>query len=165
MVCGISINGMIAKNSEDNLSWTGSEDKKWFAAVSREAGVIIMGNKAFKQINRPLTGRLIKVMVLPGEEGENVENQVEYTSKKPVEVIEELKNRGYEKVIIGGGAMINSLYLKANLIDEIWLSVIPVVFGGGVNLVANDLQAEKQLELIGTEKIGENGIAVKYRVK
>jgi len=146
------------------LSWTGSDDKKWFAGVSREAGVIIMGNNAFKQINRPLSGRLIKVMVLPGEEGENIEGQVEYTSKKPAEVIEELETRGYKQVVIGGGAMINTLYLEANLVDEMWLSVIPMVLGSGIGLFRNDVDLEKELELISSEKLGEKGLVLKYKL-
>lgn len=162
-MAAISLDGKIAKSPEDKLGWTGRDDKRWFAKVSSDAGAIIMGRRAYEVIGRPLAGRLIKVMSRQAENFLSIPGQVEFTSHSPKEILGELGSRGFERVIIGGGREIYSLFVEENLVDEVWLSVIPIILGRGITWV--ELKKERQLDLVGMEGRGEGGIVAKYRVQ
>jgi dihydrofolate reductase len=164
LVNAVSVDGKIAQSGTDELKWTGSEDKKWFADVSKKAGVIIMGRKAYEVLGKPLKDRLIKVMTRQPTKYKDVAGRVEFSDKSPGETIRELSDRNYEEVIIGGGAKINTIFLKEKLIDEIWLSVIPVVLGKGLEIFDNKIKEKVELELLESEKLGINGVVVKYKL-
>jgi len=70
---------------------------------------------------------------------------------------------GGQDVAIAGGASVGRQYLAAGLLDEIDLSIVPVLLGGGEGLFtgieANDLQLE-QLRAVDAPGV----IHVKYRV-
>jgi dihydrofolate reductase len=57
---------------------------------------------------------------------------------------------GDKDVALGGGASVAQQYLKAGLIDELRLHVVPVLLGGGVRLFEDDPQAARaRLERTG----------------
>ena len=56
----------------------------------------------------------------------------------------------------------HSLFFEAGLVDEVWLTVEPVLFGGGTPLLAR--RADLRLELQTTEKLGAQALLLKYRV-
>jgi dihydrofolate reductase len=51
---------------------------------------------------------------------------------------------GDKDVAIGGGAGAAQQYLKAGLVDEIQLHLVPVLLGDGVRLFENHLGAERR---------------------
>ncbi|MBI4035260.1 MAG: dihydrofolate reductase [Candidatus Chisholmbacteria bacterium] len=169
-----TIDGYIAKSGDDDLSWGARVDKQWFSKVTREIGVIVMGRKTFELIGKPLPGRLNVVMTRklvlstkhPRQEaGTQVlsidKNNLEFTSRKPKEILRDLQKKGFKQVAICGGASIYTLWLKEKLVDEVWVSVQPLVFGEGIKSVA---WLEEKLTLISYEEIGEGVIVLKYKV-
>ena len=87
---------------------------------------------------------------------------VKWVSGEPEKVLAELEALGYQSALLGGGATLNSLFLKNKLIDEIILTIEPKIFGNGLSLFNEDLDAN--LELIAMEKLNENTIMLKYKV-
>ena len=57
LVMALTVDGKIGKDDAHFPDWTGSEDKKMFKAVTRRAGVVIMGSKTYDTIGKPLPGR------------------------------------------------------------------------------------------------------------
>ncbi|PJA88044.1 MAG: hypothetical protein CO140_01000, partial [Candidatus Moranbacteria bacterium CG_4_9_14_3_um_filter_40_7] len=64
MIMAMTLDGKIAKSSDHFPDWTSKEDKKYFAKVSKEAGVVIMGDKTFFTFPAPLKDRLNVVFTL-----------------------------------------------------------------------------------------------------
>jgi len=143
-----SIDGFIAKSADDDLSWGKKADKRWFSKVTRGIGVVVMGRRTFELIGKPLPGRLNIVMSRK-------------IKKSPREILEELKQKGFERVAICGGASIYTLWLKEKLVDEIWVTVQPVIFGQGIIPTSG---VGMELELLSREDIGEGIVALKYKV-
>jgi len=174
LFCSISIDGKIARNVNDDLWWTGRADKKMFAELSRKIGVVIFGRRTYDQMlliyrrlgrmDRLTKNRLIKVMTRKVKSSRFVEEQVEFTNNSPKDVLRELEDRGFGGVVIGGGAQINCLFLKQDLVDEIWLSLAPVLLGKGLDLVVSDRFLDKRMKLLKIEKIDADGVILKYRV-
>jgi len=77
-----------------------------------------------------------------------------------VKLMDELYKRGIKRVLLEGGGHLNKSMLEANLIDEIYVSIAPVVIGDGVNLVEGVMD-ERKLTLAGIRQIGDM-VVLKY---
>ena len=160
----MTADGFIAKNAnQTSTDWTSSADKEIFIQRTKEAGVIIMGLTTYKTIGRPLPGRLNLIMTRePGIE-ESIPDKLEYTNTQPDQLLKELEERGFKEVILGGGTTINSLFLNAGLVDEIQITIEPLLFGGGLTLF-KDLDLNQKLELIEMKDLGTNVVNLRYRL-
>jgi len=156
----VTADGKIAKNSDHFPDWTSREDKKYFLKVSKEYGVIMMGDKTFYTLPGPLPGRLNVVFTL-NKNPKKIDG-VKWVSGEPAKILEDLEKEGYNKALLGGGAFLNTQFLEKNLIDEIILTIEPKIFGQGLSLFNKDFDIN--LELIELKKLNKNSIAVKYKV-
>lgn len=73
---------------------------------------------------------------------------------------------GIEKLMLEGGGLTDSLFLDADLIDEMSLVLLPLVDSGeGIDLFAGKNCGIRDYRLEGTEKLPENGLWLRYRKK
>lgn len=163
IMCAATVNGKIARDQNDSLEWTSKEDKKFFAQETKKAGVIIMGHNTYKSIGHPLKERLNVVLTPQNLTAENQLGLLEFVSHTPQQVLKDLENRGFQTVFVIGGSQINSLFLGAGLVNELWLTLAPKIFGRGINLV-NEAAGEKNLELFETTNLEDGFILLKYKV-
>lgn len=163
LLMAITADGKIAKSATHFANWTSGADKKMFVEKTKSAGVIIMGLTTYQTIGRPLPGRLNVVLTPEPEKETSIPGSLEYTSQNPKELLEDLEKRNFFEAIIGGGATINGLFLKENLVDEIWLTVEPKIFGEGLNLFRG-VEADLNLELLETVQLDKNVIQLKYKI-
>lgn len=156
----MTLDGKIAKTDSHFPDWTSKEDKKLFAKTSKEAGVVIMGDKTFFTFPSPLKDRLNVVFSL--EENPKPIEGVKWVKGEPENVLKELEEMGHKSAILGGGAFVNGLFLEHKLIDEIWITVEPKLFGEGLSLFKGDFDVS--LKLNNVEKINDNSVVLKYKV-
>lgn len=62
-----------------------------------------------------------------------LEGKVFLVKGKLQDIVEDLAQKGYQDLYIDGGKTIQS-FLKEDLIDELIISTIPVLLGGGISL-------------------------------
>nr|AIA12348.1 RibD C-terminal domain protein [uncultured bacterium] len=134
LMAAVTIDGKIARDEHHFVDWSSKEDKKLFYSTSRRAGVLIVGNNTYKTFPSRLPGRLHIVLTTNVSDKVNIPGEVEFTDRPPAEIVADLERRGYTEAVLTGGAQINALFLKANLVDEIWLTVEPYIFGVGLDL-------------------------------
>ncbi|MDA1038299.1 MAG: dihydrofolate reductase family protein [bacterium] len=164
LYAAISTDGKIAEEPDQtSTDWTSEADYKWFVKQTKDCGVMVMGRKTFATINRPLKERLVYVMTRSPNEQESMGDSVVFTSMTPEEIVADAESRGYEKLALAGGSIVHTLFFDARLVDEVYLTVEPVIFGHGVPLVAD--QERVNLELINFEKLGEQAMLLHYSVK
>lgn len=157
-----TLDGKIAKNENHKADWTSSEDKKEFIKLTKKAGVIIMGNSTYKTIGFPLKNRLNCILTRNIKDKKDIKGKLEYFEDLD-ELLKSLESRGYKEAILCGGAQINSLFIKNNLISEIYITIEPKIFGSGINLFS-DTDLDVDLELIESKKMN-NSCILKYKVK
>jgi len=157
----MTLDGKIAKNSEHFPDWTSREDKKLFAEISKSHGVVLMGEKTFATFPAPLKDRLNVVFTL-NENSPEIPG-VKWMTGDVKKALEELEKLGYASVLLGGGAYLNSLFLKKKLIDEIIVTIEPKIFGSGISLFSGEYDVD--LELLEMKKINKNTLMLRYRVK
>lgn len=164
LLMAITVDGKIAKTTDHLANWTSKADKKIFVEETKKAGVIVMGETTYNTIGRPLPGRLNVVMSYAPDTSKNQLGILEFTNTPPRELLQELSDRGFSAVILGGGATINGLFLKENLIDEVWLTIEPKIFGEGLSLFKG-ADVNLDLEMIENRQLDTDVIQVRYKVK
>jgi dihydrofolate reductase len=161
LVMALTLDGVSGRNSKDPVDWTGKADKKKFVEITKEAGVIIYGSTTYDAIGRPLPKR--KNIVLTRNKARVSEfDNLEYTAKEPETIIEDLEKEGFTSAALIGGSTINALFAKKNLIDEIYITIVPKLFGKGLSLFNCDLDLD--LKLLEMETIDDGYILLKYSV-
>lgn len=156
----MTADGKIAKDKTQFADWTSREDKKLFVEISKRCGVVMMGENTFRTFPSPLKERL-NVVFTEDPKQEAIPG-VKFVSGEPAKVLEELEGLGYQEVLLGGGAYLNSLFLEKGLINEIVLTIEPKIFGSGLSLFSRDL--EVNLKLIEYRALNENTLMVHYQV-
>ncbi|MDJ0915720.1 MAG: dihydrofolate reductase family protein, partial [Desulfobacterales bacterium] len=151
LIMALTLDGKIGKSPDHFPDWTGKQDKKLFAELSKRAGVVMMGSKTFDTIGKPLPGRK-NVILTRRQNRKSAWDNLVYTSQDPGNILKELENEGYSEAILAGGALINSLFAREHLIDEIIVTISPKIFGTGLSLFAEAINME--LELLELQKLG-----------
>jgi dihydrofolate reductase len=161
LVMALTLDGKIGKSPDHFPDWTGKEDKKIFAEITKKAGVVIMGSKTFDTFGTPLPNRK-NIILTRDKDRESKWDNLVYTDKKPNEVLDDLEKQGYSNVILAGGALVNSLFAEERLIDEIIVTISPKIFGYGLSLFSEEISME--LELKKVERVDDNLVCLKYKV-
>ena len=158
IIAALSADGFIGRDSHHLASWTSKEDKQFFVEKTSRAGVVVMGSRTYETIGKPLKGRLnIVYSRTRSYEG------VETTQKEPSLLLKELEQRGYHEVAILGGSHIYTLFLGAGVVDTLFLTLEPLLFGAGISLFSKPL--ETPLRLKNLARLGEHGVALEYALR
>ncbi len=160
MMMAITVDGKIAKKTEELVNWTSPEDKKLFVKISKERKVVIMGNTSFKTLRKPLKDRLN--VVFSHNENKDEDN-LKWVKGKPSKVLEELEKLGYSSALLIGGSTINTLFLKEKLITDIILTIEAKIFGTGLSLFNQEMDAN--LELLEFKKLNSNTLMLHYKIQ
>lgn len=134
LIAAISADGKIAeKADQSSLDWTSKEDTKFFIDKTKEAGTVVMGRKTFATINKPLKGRRVIVLTRDPSKEQPMPG-VEFTNSEPTVLVRQLESEGVAELALAGGSSIYGQFLQAGLVTDIYLTIEPVLFGGGVPL-------------------------------
>ncbi len=161
LLMAMTLDGKIARDSAQPVDWSGQEDKDYFVKITKEAGVMVMGSKTFDTIGKPLPLRK-NIVMTRNKERQSQDDNLIFTDQSPKKILQKLSDEGYGKVTLIGGAVINSLFAKENLITEIHVTIVPILFGEGLSLF--DKTMESRLELMENIVINRNHLLLKYRV-
>ena len=154
----MTADGFIAKDEKHaSFGWNSKEDKKRFIELTKKAGVVVMGSKTFAT----MPGLLKERTNIVYSHSKNFEG-AETTQKEPHALLAELEGRGFKEVAICGGAHIYTMFMKAKVVDRLFLTIEPLLFGNGVRLFTDDLHFKLNLISAGQ---GENGaLLLEYKV-
>jgi len=120
--------------------------------IGRKTFEIMEQGKEFQKIDNPFT-------VIVSNQNNNNSNFV----NSPEQAIDLLKQKGFSKILVAGGGILNSSFMQKGLVDEIYLDIEPFFFGKGIKLFANN-DFETKLELLETKQLSKNTIQLHYRI-
>jgi dihydrofolate reductase len=163
IICNIamSIDGYIA-DDHDGYDWIdGHHDTSLdtqhpysFESFLESIDVVIMGSRCY-DLNMHEQFKDKQVLIFTSQEKSNYDN-VTFISHHHEETLNDLKAKGHQMYIFGGGVLISNL-LQLRLVDELILGIIPKLLGSGIPLFHKGYP-HHNFKLIGT-KI-EDGIVI-----
>jgi dihydrofolate reductase len=169
-----SLDGFIARD-DDSLDWLDDANKKipkgedcGFKEFFSSIDFLVLGRVTFEKVltfsKWPYGEK--KVIVLSSKPIQipiELQKTVYNSALNPHDLVQELSARGAKKIYIDGAKTIQR-FLSANLIDEITITIIPILLGKGKSLFA-EIQKEIKLELISSKSFDFGFVQNKYKVK
>ena len=169
MVIVASVNGKITNGNPNIYSWTSKEDSVHFYSLINNHNLIVMGRKTFEAAKGKimLTPDKLRIVLTKNPANYNkksVPGQLEFSNEAPTKLINHLKKLGYSKLLLVGGSKINGLFLKNELVNEIYLTIEPKLFGKG-NELLETVNLEQDLKLLNFKKLNNKGtLLLHYKV-
>jgi dihydrofolate reductase len=158
MHMAVSMDGFIAR-SDGDTKWVSKIDFDLFGKRCKKIGCIVVGRKTFEELN-PIKDVLILVLtsdkVTKAKEG----NVIFVNSAK--QAIEVAAEKGFKNILIAGGGHANGAFLNDNLVDEVFLSIHPIVLSKGIKLFEG-ANMEHIFTLIDSRELGEGLVELHYQ--
>ncbi len=162
----MTANGYVA-TTEGGTEWVSPGDWERFKELARETGNVVVGRATYDAMvdekTFPVPGALNVVMTREAPTADPLK-EVVFSDASPEEVIAMMREKGFESVLVAGGGSLNGSFMTDGLIDELYLTVEPVVLGDGIRLFEHGDFA-RELELVDTAKLSEHEVQLHYRVK
>lgn len=170
LVVATSVDGKITMGNVSGDSWTSTEDKKFFHLMRDRHNLIVMGRGTY-DVARPimkLTSGILRVVLTHHPEkykSEEVSGQLEFSSEQPLKLVKRLSDEGYKEMLLVSGAEVTTEFFKAGLIDEVYLTLEPWIFGAGKPVVTAE-ELNIKLQLKSMRKLNKRGtVLLHYKIK
>ena len=147
--------------------WSSTADQEYFSRLFKDSRLIVMGSNTYNAA--PIKSSLNSLMVIMTREPSKyaakiVTGQMEFTDEAPRQIVTRFEKQGYKLMTVVGGPHVATSFLKDGLIDELWLTLEPLIFGQGESLVAEE-KLNIRLKLLSCEKLNDEGtLLTKYAV-
>jgi len=163
IVMALSLDGISARDSNHHVTWTSSEDKRFFVSITKKAGVVIMGSKTHDMIGKKLPGRK-NIILTRNKNRISQDPDLIFTDNSPEHIILNLQQEGFTSACLIGGSQVNTLFVQSQLAHELYITYEPVLFGNGLSLFNREFEPELTPSLIKTIPIGKNAVCLKYKL-
>ena len=159
----MSLDGYIA-DSNGNVDWLSGqcddiENANTYSAFIKDIDTVVMGWNTYYQVvtelspdewaYSQLTSYIITHRILPSTD------KLKFVQENPCDLVQRLKRQPGQGIWICGGAEIIHPLIQADLIDEYYISIIPILLGSGIQLW-KETGNKVKLKLIRTQSY--NGI-------
>ena len=154
---GTSLDGYISARDGD-LGWLEyvpipEGDDMGFSEFMDRIDAVVMGRKTFETLigfgvgwHYPSPGIVLSSTMKTAPEA--FAEHVQFASGSPAEVVAFAEDRGFENLYIDGGETVQR-FLRDDLIDEMIITEIPILLGGGSRLF-DDLDEHLGFELVSS---------------
>ena len=167
-----SLDGFIAR-PDGSIDWlesasSGSDGEDFgYKAFMESVDALIMGRNTFEKVlsfpewpygNKPVVVLSSSLQARP----DSVPDTVRIANGSPQQIVARLMSQGMNSFYVDGGVTIQR-FLNAGLIDELTMTVIPVLLGSGIPLFG-PLESDISLELASSESFPCGFVQNKYRL-
>jgi dihydrofolate reductase len=164
-----SLDGFIA-DTDGGVAWLNdipNPDGSDYGFAEFMSGVdaVVMGRKTFDTVlafeewpyDKPVFVLSHSLKAVPTD----LSDRAELLAGEPREVVRELHQRGLKDLYVDGGRTIRG-FLKADLIDEMTITTVPLLLGGGVPLFG-DNERRLSFSLVSTDVLPGGLTKSKYK--
>jgi dihydrofolate reductase len=166
-----TLDGCITRHEAGGAGgWASAEDQRHFAQELAGCDCAVFGNgtyRADRDLIRPrLRPGLLRMVMTrrpsaPDLVADAVPDQLEFTDRSPADLLAQLERRGRRRCALLGGEQVYGRFLADDLVDELVLTVEPLLFGSGRRLVAEPI--ERRFALADVERLNPSTLLLRYR--
>jgi dihydrofolate reductase len=164
-----SLDGFITKHATPGSDFASPADQEHLRNTLAGFDCSVMGAETYRtareQIRARLTSPRLRTVLTRSPQtflADTVPDRLEFSSASPAQLLADLGARSLHHCALLGGAQIHSLFLNAQLVNELWLTIEPVLFGQGTPLLAN--ATDTRLRFLSEEKLAADTLLLKYEV-
>ena len=147
--------------------WSSKDDQDYFRMIWKDSRLIVMGSNTFnaEHIKPSVNHHFVVMTSEPAKYKESeVSGQLEFSNESPAPLSARLDDQGYKNMLLVGGPHVATSFLKEQLVNELWLTIEPRIFGTGGNFAIEE-ELDIELSLLSCEKVNEQGTLItKYAV-
>lgn len=156
MYIAASIDGFIA-TSDGGIDWLHAEPSPsntdyGYSEFIERIDAVLMGRNSFEKVrsfdNWPYEKKVFVATSTLEEIPDELRGKVEFISGDPPSLVATIREKGFNNLYIDGGQLIQS-FLSHDMIDELIVTRIPILLGGGIPLFG-DLVEPIKLKHIDT---------------
>lgn len=132
-----SVNGVVAQNKvENSFEWNSPEDRQQFMQRISNIGTVLMGSNTFKSIgSKPYPDIDFYVLTHQPDQFRTYPS-VQYVNGDIEKICYRLKAKGVRHLALLGGPETNTPFFEKGLVDEIFLTIEPILMPGGMQMVS-----------------------------
>jgi len=168
----ISLDGFVAR-SDHTLDWLDKQqaegEEHGYEAFVEGVDGIVMGRGSYETVrgfdidwpyDKPVVvmSKTLTDADLPPE----LVGKVRFVDQDPPELMRSLQAQGWSRAYVDGGKVVQS-FMRCGLIEDLWLTIIPILIGDGVSLFG-ELDRDVDLELLGSEGFPSGLLQARYRI-
>ncbi|OGL69084.1 hypothetical protein A3H10_04740 [Candidatus Uhrbacteria bacterium RIFCSPLOWO2_12_FULL_46_10] len=162
-VAAVTIDGKIALHAGHSTDWTSSEDKDFLHGLLDKSDVIVVGNNTYKVAQKPLAKRNCVVFTHSVRTTARQHDNLLFCNPSGVDIRTILSP--YKTVAVLGGTQTYTYFLENDLLNELYLTIEPLVFGRGLNIFESMTAKEVKFHLFSVKKLNRKGsILLYYRI-
>ncbi len=152
----VAVDNNYGIGKDNKLPWNHKSDLKYFSKLTKgnNNNCIIMGNNTYNSIGRYLPNRK-NIILSKSKQSDNINIFNDINS------IVTFINNNYDDVWVIGGLQIYNLFIKENLIDEIFITHID--FDYNCDIFFPKLSEDFTEELNYTHSIYDNSVKLTYK--
>ena len=155
-VAAATIDGFIARYPGQSSSWTSKEDHRHLQEMENNADVLLLGRTTYITAKKALSKRNCIVLTSRVKSIKKVNDKLVYINPENAGIEKFVKENKYKKVCVLGGSGAYNYCLRHKLLDEIWLTIEPLLFGSGIGMFSEGIAARK-MRLVSAKKLNRNG--------
>ena len=142
LIVAQSLDGFITRHDEPGAGWASPADQRWFRSCLGEFDCQVMGRATYETVRdailakrSPAVRRVIMTRS-PGDwTSDAAAGALEFTSDQAAAIADRLRADGRQRCALLGGGHVHDAFLSAGLVDELWVTVEPRLFGAGTPVV------------------------------
>ncbi len=162
----ISLDGKITNGDDPHVhAWSSKEDWAHFVQLRSEQDCIIMDRVTYEVVKpEPQAGILRIVLTNHPDLYQAIPGQLEFITATPRRALAHARAAGCQHVLLAGGSTVSSDFLRAGVVNELYITFEPVVFGTGTPLLAARA-LDVQLRLKDVQQLNATGtLLVHYQI-
>lgn len=163
---GISLDGYIARLNGD-MDFLFMPKDYSMASFFATIDIAIMGRKTFDVAMRMgggegFAGSSMKSYVLSRSKPPGERDGVEFVDQSPSTLIAEIRKRPGKNIWLMGGGELAREFLKEDLVDELYIGIVPVLLGEGIPLFPSGFP-QREFAVVENKTYSRGMIALKYK--
>ena len=160
----VTIDGKIARHAGHFTDWTSPEDKTFLHDLLDKSDIIVVGNNTYKIAQKQLAERSCVVFTHSVRTTARQHDNLLFCNPGRVDMRTILDP--YKTVAVLGGTQTYTYFLENDLLDEIYLTIEPLVFGRGLNIFESTAAKEEKPRLLAVKKLNKEGsILLHYGIR
>ncbi|WP_353340706.1 dihydrofolate reductase family protein [Pelagimonas sp. KU-00592-HH] len=172
VMMAMSLDGFVARK-DHSLDWLNKQpasgEDHGFNVFMDSIDVLVMGTGSLKTVlgfgewpySKPVV--VLSQSMTTEDLPDHLRTRIEFSTETPQELWKTLDQRGFNRVYVDGGAVVQS-FIKAGYVQDMKITIVPILLGDGIRIFGQN-GGDIDLDLISATPFPSGMVDLDYSVK